>query len=127
MMQNGFMQRSIRAISITMAIAGFTACGNNHGDQGSSAAAAPAVPARGSLVQSPLQMVASYSTSDLLALLPGSGLGKTLLSLSYSPICTINVFHIEYETVDPAQNLTHASGALMVPSGSGAARGAARS
>lgn len=113
------MQRSIRAVSIGVAIAGFAACGNNHGDQGSSA---PAAPERGSLVQS-LQMVASYSTSDLLALLPGSSLGKTLLSLSYSPICTINVFHIEYETVDPAQNLTQASGALMVPSGSSGCEG----
>jgi dienelactone hydrolase len=104
----------VGAAAVTMAIAGLASCGNNHNDQTSSA---PATPQRGSLIQSPLQEVASYSTGDLLALLPGSSLGKTLLSLAYSPICTITVYHIEYETAGPAQNLTPASGALMVPSG----------
>ncbi len=108
------MQSFIRVASITMALAGFAACGNNHSDQ---APSTPATPQRGSLLQSPIHEVASYSTSDLLALLPGSSLGKTLLSLAYSPVCTITIYHIEYETADPAQNLTPASGALMVPSG----------
>ena len=81
-----------------MVFAGLAACGNNRGDQSSSA---PATPQRGSLLQSPLQEVASYSTTDLLALLPGSSLGKTLLSLAYSPVCTITVYHIEYETAGP--------------------------
>jgi alpha/beta superfamily hydrolase len=114
MMKRGCMQHVTRAASITMAIAGFAACGNNNSGQ---APSAPAAPERGSLLQSPVQEVASYSTSDLLALLPGSSLGKILLSLAYSPLCTITIYHIEYETVDPAQNLTAASGALMVPSG----------
>jgi hypothetical protein len=96
-----------------MMIAGLPSCGNNHNDPASE----PAGPQRGSLIQSPIQEVAAYSTSDLLAMLAGSSLGKTLLSLAYSPLCTITVYHIEYETVDPAQNLTPASGALMVPSG----------
>ena len=47
-----------------------------------------------------------------------------LLQLAYSPACAITVYHLEYKTVDPAGNLTPASGALMVPSGEGTCQGA---
>ena len=55
--------------------------------------------------------------TELLALLGGNDLGKTFLQLAYTPLCTITVYHMKYQTVDPAGNLTVASGALMVPSG----------
>jgi poly(3-hydroxybutyrate) depolymerase len=112
-MKRNHMQHLIRMALATMAIAGLAACNNSNSDQ----ASAPAPPQRGSLIQHPVQEVASYSTSELLALLPGSSLGKTLLGLAYSPLCTVTIYHIEYETVDPAAKLTPASGALMVPSG----------
>jgi dienelactone hydrolase len=80
---------------------------------------APAPPPvqRGDVVNGPPTMVGSYSPTDLLAILGGNELGQTLLQLAYTPICTITVYHLSYETVDPAGNLTVASGALMVPSG----------
>jgi hypothetical protein len=71
---------------------------------------------RGDLL-SPPTMLASYSPGDLLSLAGGSDLGKTLLQLTVSPTCTIAVYHLQYQTVDPAGTLTPASGALMVPSG----------
>jgi len=81
-------------------------------------------PQRGSLLQTPVQLVATYSTDELLARLGSSTLGQTLLDqIGYSPICTINVYHLEYETVDPAGTPTQASGALMVPSGSATCEG----
>lgn len=83
--------------------------------------APPPTPAqRGTLLQSPPQALATYSPSDLLTLLGANNLGKTLLHLAYTPACTITVYHLEYQTVDPAGNLTPASGALMVPSGAAA-------
>jgi len=78
----------------------------------------PAMPARGDLIDKPPAKVASLAPSDLLALLGGNDLGKLLLQLSYTPKCTITVYHLTYETVDPQDNITPASGALMVPSGS---------
>jgi hypothetical protein len=77
----------------------------------------PAMPARGDLIDNPPAKVASLAPSDLLALLGGSDLGKLLLQLSYTPKCSITVYHLTYETVDPQGNITPASGALMVPSG----------
>ena len=65
-------------------------------------------------------MVGSYSASDLLSMLTSDPLGKELLQLTFSPTCTVNIYHMEYETVGGAGEATTASGALMVPTGSAA-------
>jgi len=77
-----------------------------------------ATPQRGDLIDNPPVKVSSLAPSDLLALLGGSDVGKLLLQLSYTPKCSITVYHLTYQTVDPQGNITPASGALMVPSGS---------
>jgi hypothetical protein len=106
-----------------IAILVLAACGGGGGG-GSGASSSSAPPQRGSLLHTPVQLVATYSTSDLLAELTTSDLGQTLLGqVGYSPICAINVYHLEYETVDPSGALTPASGALMVPSGSASCQG----
>jgi hypothetical protein len=100
------------------------ACGGGGGGGSGGSPSPPSAPQRGSLLQSPVQLVATYSTDNLLAELTTSDLGQTLLGqVGYSPICTINVYHLEYETVDPSGALTPASGALMVPSGSASCQG----
>src|SRR5712671_1152151 len=78
----------------------------------------PAPIQRGDVVNGPPMLVGTYTPSDLLAVLGGNQLGQFLLQLAYTPVCNITVYHMEYETVDPAGNLTVASGALMVPGGS---------
>jgi dienelactone hydrolase len=77
----------------------------------------PAAPQRGALLQDPPAKIATFAPTDLLTLLGGSDLGSTFLQLAYTPKCTITVYHLTYQTVDPQGNLTPASGALMVPSG----------
>ena len=100
-----------------------TACAGGSGS-GPLLPPSPAPPERGSLLQTPVQLVATYSTADLLAQLATSDYGKTLLAeISYSSVCAINVYHLEYETVDPSGALTPASGALMVPGGSASCEG----
>jgi len=99
---------------ILLAAAGLPACG---GGSGSGSTLGPTM-ARGSLLVSPPAKVASFSATDLLALLGALDQGKLLLQLGSTPICNVDVHQLEYETVDPASNLTPASGALMVPSGS---------
>src|SRR5581483_9616174 len=57
------------------------------------------------------------STADLLKSLGGNDLGKELLTLAYSPICTVNVYQLEFETVGGQGEATKSSGALMIPVG----------
>ena len=77
-----------------------------------------ATPQRGDLIDNPPKKVATYAPSDLLQLLTGSDLGQIFLQLAYTPKCTITVYHLTYETVDPQGNITPASGAFMVPGSS---------
>jgi alpha/beta superfamily hydrolase len=79
----------------------------------------PSAPQRGQLLTNPPTLLASYGTADLLGLLGVDPLGQELLTLAYSPICTINVYRLQYETVGAKSEPTTATGALMVPSGSG--------
>ncbi len=108
-----------RAIVPLILILTLASCGGSSSDGGPTPAP-PATPQRGQLIDNPPQKVATYSPAQLLALLGGTDLGKTFLQLSYTPECTVTVYHLTYDTVDPQGTVTPASGALMVPSGGGA-------
>jgi Secretory lipase len=109
------MRHLVRILTI-FAVIGLVAChGSDSG--GSDSSSSTPMPEPGSLLASPPAMVASLSPSSLLALLGGSDLGKTFLQLAYTPVCTVNVYHLTYNATDPSGNLTPESGALMVPSG----------
>jgi hypothetical protein len=77
----------------------------------------PTTPQRGQLLTTPPPLLGTYSTTDLLGLLGGNDLGKELLTLTYSPRCSINVYQLTYETVGGAGEAAKASGALMIPTG----------
>jgi dienelactone hydrolase len=62
-------------------------------------------------------MLATYSTADLLGLLGANDVGKELLTLAFTPKCSINVYQLQYETVGAQGEAATASGALMVPAG----------
>ena len=110
----------LSALVLSASLAG-VACQNNTDTM--ALPSAPDPPQRGTLLQSPPMLVATYTPAALAGLLSSSDLGKTLLQLAFKPLCTFSVYQLEYQTVDPAANLTPASGALMVPSGSGACGG----
>jgi pimeloyl-ACP methyl ester carboxylesterase len=78
----------------------------------------PPAPVRGELLTKPAPLVKAYSTTDLLALLGGSDVGKELLGLAYTPKCGVDVYQLTYETVGGKGEAAKASGALMVPTGS---------
>jgi len=92
-----------------------TACGGSKDDASDSNSTQPQ---RGALLTKPVPLVKSYSTSDLLALLGGSDIGKELLGLAYTPKCGVDVYQLTYETVGGKGEAAKASGALMVPTGS---------
>src|SRR3984957_12072678 len=109
------MPRMISFLPVGGARAVLAACG--HGDDSASSITTPTNPTRGQLLSTPT-MVGSYSASDLLSMLTSDPLGEELLQLTFSPTCTVNVYHMEYETVGGAGEATTASAALMVPTGS---------
>lgn len=91
------------------------ACGSDSSPKPSSGMGASV--SRGQLLSSPPSLVGSYSSADMLGMLSGNTLGQELLTLVYTPTCTVNVYHIEYTTVGGKGEATDGSGALMVPSG----------
>lgn len=111
------MLRPSRPLSVLVAIALLAACNKHHNNAAPSQPAAG--PTRGQLVGS-ATLSGSYSPSDLLSQLTGDPLGKELLELTFSPTCTVNVYHLAYQTVGGAGEPTTASAALMAPTGNGA-------
>src|SRR5690349_8627441 len=100
--------------AVAVALAGLlllSACGSGSSMSGSSSAMAPP-PTEGQLITNPPMKLASYSTSDLLSMLGVDSLGKQLISLAYNPVCSIDVYQIQYQTVGGKGEATTASGAL---------------
>jgi alpha/beta superfamily hydrolase len=75
----------------------------------------PAAPQRGDPIGAAPLLVASYSPDELLALAGSNEVAQRLVEEVLTPQCTIDVHRLEYQTVDPAGNITPASGALIVP------------
>ena len=86
---------------------------SNSDDDGGNNPPDPPDPQRGD--RSGIPLVASFSTSELLALAASNNLTELLLEEVLSPDCRIDVYHYEYQTVDPAGNLIRDSAALMLP------------
>lgn len=105
----------VGTFSLLLLIAGLASCGGS--DSGSPAPTPPA-PQRGQLIDNPPLQMATFAPADLLTLLGGSQLGKTFLQMPYTPVCSVTVYHLTYQTIRPSAQITPASGALMVPSGS---------
>jgi alpha/beta superfamily hydrolase len=92
--------------------------GMNSGSMPAPSTPGTSTPQRGQLLTNPPALVATFGTSDVLGLLGLDALGQELLTLAaYSPICTVNVYRLNYETIGAKSELTTSTGALMVPSG----------
>lgn len=94
------------------------ACENSDDDEGTTPEPEPPAPQRGELIGDAPMLTASYSPDDLLALAGSNEVAQLLVEEVLTPECTVDVYHLEYQTVDPAGNITPASGALMVPNDS---------
>lgn len=76
-------------------------------------------PARGTLLQSPPQLLSTLTAPSLLLQLNLAG-NQLLSSVSGPPVCDILFYDIKYQTVGGANEATTASAALLVPTGLGA-------
>ncbi|MHB8812927.1 MAG: alpha/beta hydrolase family protein [Steroidobacteraceae bacterium] len=110
------LSASAASVLLAAATIGLVACHTSI--SGSSAPPqSTAPPGPGQLLQSPPTQTGSYSESDLLSMLSGDRDAAQLLSLILTPPCSVNVYHMQYETIGGQGEATTASGALMVPSG----------
>jgi hypothetical protein len=92
------------------------ACG---GGGGMSDSVMGANPPRGTLLQSPPELLSTVTASSLLLELNALS-NQQLLSLGGTPVCDILLYHLQYTTVGGANEPTTASSALLVPTGLGA-------
>jgi hypothetical protein len=96
------------------------ACGGSGGGGASGAnPGPPPAPARGTLLQSPPELLSTLKISDLLTELE-LPINQLLLSVSSAPLCDVIFYHIEYATVGGVGEATTASAVLMIPTGLGA-------
>ena len=109
------MVRLAQILTASAAAALLAACHTSI--NGSSSTPPPSMsPQPGQLLQPPSK-TGSYAVSDLLSMLSGNSDTGQLLKLAFSPVCSVDVYHMQYETVGGQGEAATASGALMVPGG----------
>jgi len=111
------MRHIYRSMPYILAALLLAACGGGGG--GMADAGGGSAPPRGTLLQSPPELLSTVTAPNLLLEL-NLAANQQLLALSGTPHCDILFYHIEYATVGGASEATTASAALMVPTGLGA-------
>lgn len=74
---------------------------------------------RGTLIYDPPVRLASLDAPTLTEELGSTSSGQQLLELAGTPVCGVDFYYIEYWTVGAKSEAATASGALMVPTGTG--------
>ena len=109
------MVRLAQILAVSVAVALLSACHTSI--NASSSTPPPSMnPQPGQLLQTPSR-TGSYSASDLLSMLSGNSDTGQLLKLAFNPVCSVDIYHMQYETVGGQGEAASASGALMVPGG----------
>ncbi len=107
--------RMAKALGLAACLAGtLTACNDGSGGASVNSSIAP-----GTLVQTPPFRVASLTAAALSAQLGASSQGQQLLALAGTPACGVDFYYIQYQTTGGAGEQASASGALMMPTGTG--------
>jgi hypothetical protein len=104
---------------LTIAATLLSACGTD-----SPTATVATSNARGTLIKDPPFRIASLDAKTLTDELNQTPSGQQLLALAGTPTCGVDVYYTEYWTVGAAGEAATATGALMVPTGSGSCTGA---
>ncbi|HEY2683863.1 MAG TPA: hypothetical protein VGI93_10175 [Steroidobacteraceae bacterium] len=108
------MFQQIRILSLS-AVFALAACGS------SSQTSSPATStAHGTLSENPPFRIASVDAATLKAQLSATTTGAALLQLASDPQCGVDFYYLRFWTLGGAGETTESSGALMVPTGSGA-------
>jgi hypothetical protein len=108
------LSAAICAIGLAIGYTGLAGCGSD-----TTSATLTTSTDRGTLLYDPPFRVASLNAADFGSQLGASTAGQGLLAVAGPPDCGVDFYHIEYNTVGGAGEQTTASGALMVPTGTG--------
>jgi hypothetical protein len=92
-------------------------CGSDDNDPPPNEEPAPPPTSRGSLIVNPPARLLSVSSDQLVQLVTARSGGSDLLELIAAPRCGVDVHHLQYNTVDTADQPTTASGGLFIPTG----------
>src|SRR5262245_53970628 len=79
-----------------------SACNNGDDDEDMTSEPEPPAPQRGDLIGGAPTLVASYTPQQLLDLASSNEVAQQLAEQLLSPDCTVDVYHLDYQTVDPA-------------------------
>lgn len=117
------MLRKIGVLGVAAAALALAACGSD-----SPTGTVSTATDRGTLVDDPPLRIASLNAADFASQLNASSSGQQLLALAGAPACGVDFYYIKYWTVGAGSSPapTEVSGALMVPTGSGAQCSGAR-
>lgn len=123
-MSTGSGSLGLKLFAVIGSAAMLAACSNNDDDDDNSAPVEPPpteTPTAGTLIETPPPRIASFSTADLINAANLNSTSSQILDLIVDPECGVDVHQIRYNTVDPANQPTTASGALMIPTRTNAA------
>jgi hypothetical protein len=102
----------IYALGIALGCIGLAGCGSD-----SNSATMGTSTDRGTLVFDPPFRIASLNAADFASQLGAAPAGPSLLAVAGAPVCGVDFYHVEYNTVGGAGEKTTASGAILVPTG----------
>jgi len=77
----------------------------------------------GTLVENPPLRLASVNATAFQAQLASSSQGQQLLQLAGTPVCGVDFYYLQFNTVGGAGETTQSTGAMMVPTGPGTCSG----
>lgn len=124
-MSTRYRALGLKVLAVLGCAAMLAACSNNDDDNEDSGSAEPPpaapAPTAGTLIESPPPRLVSLSATDLINAVTANSAGEQILDLIVDPECGVDVHQIRYNTLDPAEQATTASGALMIPTGTNAA------
>lgn len=104
-------------IAVGLSTLMLAACSGSHDDDDPPESPQATAPQRGTLIESPPARLVSLSATDLTAILGSVPLGQQALQVVGVPKCGIDIHRLQYNTVDPSDQPTPGSGALMIPTG----------
>jgi dienelactone hydrolase len=123
-MSSAFSSVGLKVFAVLGSAFMLAACSNNDDDSpdtGQAEQPPPPPPTAGTLIENPPPRIGSFSSADLLNLVNLNSVATRIVDFILDPQCGVDVHQIRYNTLDPLQQPTTASGALMVPTGTNAA------
>ncbi len=120
-MATGWRSVGLKVFAV-LGCAMLAACSNNDNDDNGADPQEPPPPpppaqTAGTLVENPPPRLVSFSIDDLINAVNVNSTAGDILDLIVDPECGVDVHQIRYNTLDPAQQPTISSGALMIPTG----------